>query len=61
MARPATGETPKHNIRVPDPLWEAVTAKAKNEGRTITDVIVAALHRYAATPAKQAEPPEQTL
>lgn len=61
MARPATGETPKHNIRVPDPLWEAATAKARSEGRTITDVIIAALHRYAATPAKQAEPPpEQT-
>lgn len=52
MARPATGETPKHNIRVPDPLWKAATEKAKAEGRTITDVIVAALHRYAATPAK---------
>lgn len=57
MARPATGVTPKHNIRVPDPLWEAATTKAKSEGRTITDVIVAALHRYAATPAKEAEPP----
>lgn len=57
MARPATGVTPKHNIRVPDPLWEAATAKAKSEGRTITDVIVTALHRYASTPAKAGEPP----
>jgi hypothetical protein len=52
VARPATGETPKHNVRVPDPLWKAATAKAKEEGRTITDVIVAALHRYAATPIR---------
>lgn len=58
MARPATGETPKHNIRVPDPLWKAATEKAKSEGRTITDVIVTALHRYATAPAKSAgEPP----
>nr|WSX25528.1 hypothetical protein OG690_38240 [Streptomyces tubercidicus] len=52
MARPKTGETPKHNVRVPDPLWEAATKKAKEEGRTITDVIVTALHRYVASPTK---------
>ncbi|WP_438489602.1 hypothetical protein [Streptomyces sp. S186] len=52
MARPKTGETPKRNVRVPDPLWRAATEKAKGEGRTITDVIVMALHRYVASPAK---------
>ena len=52
MARPKTGETPKHNIRVPDPLWKAAVEKAQAEGRTITDVIVTALHRYVASPAK---------
>lgn len=52
VARPATGETPKHNIRVPDPLWKAATKKAKEEGRSITDVIVTALHRYVASPPK---------
>lgn len=57
MARPATGETPKHNIRVPDPLWKAATAKAKAEDRTITDVIVTALHRYVAAPPKRTEAP----
>ncbi|MFI0857876.1 hypothetical protein ACH4TX_41810 [Streptomyces sp. NPDC021098] len=56
MARPKTGETPKHNVRVPDPLWKAATEKAKREGCTITDVIVAALHRYVASPSKL--PPE---
>lgn len=56
VARPKTGETPKHNVRVPDPLWKAATEKAKEEGRTITDVIVTALHRYVASPVKP--PPE---
>lgn len=46
MARPATGETPKHNVRVPKELWDAAMAEAKIEGRTITDVINADLHRY---------------
>lgn len=62
MARPKTGVTPKHNIRVPPSLWKAATEKAKAEGRTITDVIVAALHRYASTPPKtggESEPPAE--
>jgi hypothetical protein len=46
VARPATGETPKHNVRVPKELWEAAMAEAKLEGRTITDVINTDLHRY---------------
>ncbi|MEV7394920.1 hypothetical protein [Streptomyces sp. NPDC091215] len=49
MGRPATGKTPVRNIRVPDGLWSAAMAKAKAEGRTITDVIVSALHRYVAS------------
>jgi len=50
VARPKTGETPIRNVRVPDGVWNAVKAKAALEGRTITDVVVSALHRYAATP-----------
>lgn len=46
MARPATGETPKHNVRVPKELWDAAMAEAKIEGRTVTDVINSDLHRY---------------
>lgn len=58
MARPKTGETPIRNVRVPDGVWNAVKAKAAAEGRTITDVVVTALHRYASTPASQVrEPP----
>ncbi|MFD6552784.1 hypothetical protein [Streptomyces sp. NPDC058398] len=46
MARPATGKTPLRNIRVPDELWAAAMAEAKEEGRSLTDVIVSDLHRY---------------
>lgn len=46
MARPASGETPIKNVRVPQDLWDAVKEEAALEGRTITDVINADLHRY---------------
>lgn len=46
MARPATGQTPLRNIRVPDELWSAAMEEAKAEGRSLTDVIVSDLHRY---------------
>jgi hypothetical protein len=52
VARPATGETPSRNVRVPDGLWKAAQEKAKQEGRTMTDVIVAYLRRYISTPPK---------
>lgn len=57
MARPRTGETPSRNVRVPDGVWNAAKLKAKTEGRTMTDVVVAALHRYASTPAKTENDP----
>ena len=50
MPRPATGLTPVRNIRVADNLWRAAQAKAKREGRTLTDVITAYLRRYVAAP-----------
>jgi len=52
MARPATGETPKRHVRVPDGLWDAAKEKAAAEGKTLTDVILAALRRYVSTPPK---------
>jgi hypothetical protein len=54
MGRPATGKTPLRNVRVPDRLWQEAKTKAAAEGRTITDVIVSALHRYVS-----ARPPQQ--
>lgn len=53
MGRPATGKTPVRNVRVPDGLWNAAKAKAAEEGRTITDVIVSALHRYVSARTPQ--------
>lgn len=46
VARPATGETPIKNVRVRQELWDAAKKEAAIEGRTITDVINADLHRY---------------
>lgn len=46
MARPRTGETPIRNVRVPQELWDAAKREAAAEGRTLTDVINADLHRY---------------
>jgi predicted HicB family RNase H-like nuclease len=53
VARPATGETPGRNIRVPDNVWKAAQAKAKAEERSLTDVIVAYLRRYVSTPPRK--------
>jgi hypothetical protein len=52
MPRPATGQTPSRNIRVSDNVWKAALAKARAEGRTLTDVIVAYLRRYVSTPPR---------
>lgn len=42
-AVPNQPKTPTHSVRVPQDLWDAVRAKAKRQGETITDVIVRAL------------------
>lgn len=56
VPRPATGETPSRNVRVSNSLWKAAQAKAKAEGRTLTDVIVAYLRRYVSTPPRDRRP-----
>lgn len=53
VPRPATGQTPSRNLRVPDGIWSAAKAKAKAEGRTLTEVIVAYLRRYVSTPPRK--------
>lgn len=53
VPRPATGETPVRNIRVPTNIWRAAQEKAKAEGRTLTEVIVAYLRRYISTPPRK--------
>ncbi|MFM9813557.1 hypothetical protein ACKI16_34250 [Streptomyces scabiei] len=58
MGRPATGKTPVRNVRVPDGLWKAAQERAAAEGRTITDVIVSALHRYVSAPPRTETEPD---
>ena len=53
VPRPATGKTPLRNIRVSDELWQAALAKARAEDRTLTEVIVAYLRRYASTASRK--------
>lgn len=43
---PNKPRTPKHGVRIPDELWQAVKIRAKERGETITDVILRALKRY---------------
>jgi len=37
---------PQRTVRVSDPLWDAVKAKAAARGETVTDVVVRALEQY---------------
>jgi hypothetical protein len=39
-------QTPIRCVRVSQDLWSAVTAKAKDEGKTASQVIVEALKKY---------------
>ncbi|MFM9461254.1 hypothetical protein ACKI1K_00155 [Streptomyces scabiei] len=50
--RPATGKTPLRRFRVATALWKAAQERAAAEGRTLTDVIVSALHRYVSAPPR---------
>ena len=43
---PNQPKTPLRNFRIPDDLWDAARAKARAEGRTLTDVVLAALRAY---------------
>lgn len=39
--------TPLRAVRVPDKVWAAAQAKAKERGESVSDVIRRALERYA--------------
>lgn len=43
---PNAPKTPTRTIRVSDELWAAVKQQAAEDGRTVTDVIIAALKEY---------------
>jgi predicted HicB family RNase H-like nuclease len=38
--------TMPRSLRVPEDVWRAAVAKAKDEGTTVTAVVVAALRKY---------------
>lgn len=59
MPRPATGKTPVRNLRVSDAIWKPALAKAKGEGRSLTEVIIGFLRQYIADQPEQAKPPER--
>jgi hypothetical protein len=54
---PNQPKTPVRGIRVDDELWRAAQEKAKAEGRTMTDVLVAYLRRYVAAPTRKRSEP----
>lgn len=51
MARvPNQPKTPVSNFRIPADVKDRAMAKARAEGRTLTDVVVTALEQYAPAP-----------
>ncbi len=46
VARPRTGETPIRHVRVEDGIWGEITEIAREQGRSITAVVIDALKRY---------------
>jgi hypothetical protein len=56
VPRPATGKTKSRNLRVVDEVWLPAMAKARAEGRSLTEVIVTYLRRYISTPPKLKKP-----
>lgn len=45
---PNAPKTPTRTVRVSDEIWGAAKEKAALEGRTLTDVVIAALKEYVA-------------
>lgn len=43
---PNQPKTPMRSFRIPDDLYEAAQRKARDEGRTVTDVVREALETY---------------
>lgn len=51
--RPATGETPRRTVRVPDGRWQAAKEKAEREGKDVSDVVNDCLERYVRRDGKK--------
>ena len=50
--------TPRRTVRVSEEVWDAASARAKAEGRTVTDVIIKGLQRYGQAVTAEPEPRE---
>lgn len=46
VPRPKTGETPIRHVRVDGSLWGQITDIAREQGRSVTAVVIDALTRY---------------
>ncbi len=44
--RPATGETPRRTVRVPDEVWKAAEKRAKERGENVSDAVRRCLEEY---------------
>ena len=42
------GPTPKHNLRIPDELWDEAVAAARGEGEPVTELIIRAMEHELA-------------
>lgn len=53
---PNAPKTPTRTIRVPDELWNAVQDKARENGVTVTSIIISGLRDYLIGQAAKEEP-----
>lgn len=61
VPRPKTGETPIRHVRVDDTLWGQLAAIAREQGRSVSAVVVDALRRYVTWHARQARAPRKAV
>ncbi len=53
VPRPKTGETPIRHVRVDDSLWGQIGEIAREQGRSVSAVVLDALRRYVAWHKRQ--------
>ena len=53
VPRPKTGETPIRHVRVDDTLWSQLGEIAREQGRSVSAVVLDALRRYVAWHKRQ--------
>lgn len=61
VPRPKTGETPIRHVRVESGLWDEIAAIAREQGRSITAVVIDALSRHVAWHRRQKRAEEKKV